>query len=337
MKRSVILTLFVVVVITMLTGSVQIFGQGGLPLGMNRIEGRVTDEQSSGVYNAYVELYNSDGATVARQRTSGSGQYSFKGIGPGRYTVAVKPFGTNLAPDSQDVEIDNSASHSHQVMADFRLRPDRRLIARSENVSIVGTVFAQEVPEPARALYKSGVDAIGSDPEKGAADLEAAVKLFPTYFDALAALGKARIIKGKYEEGYPFLLRAIDVNKRCADCYYSLALAFYKMDKLPAAVMAIEAADALQGNSPAINLLAGMIYRLNKDLAKAEKALLAARSLSKGPNPEVNWQLSMVYNRQNRNKEAVGELEQYLKIKTDMTAAEKAEVNKILEKLRKST
>lgn len=307
---------------------------GTLSIGLNQIEGRVTDESNNGVYNAYVELYDNFGSLINRQRTSGQGRFTFRGMQPGRYTVLVKPFGTNLQEESKEIEVNNQATRSDLVIVDFRLRVDKRF--RDDEPSIVGTVFAQEVPAEAKQLYKSGIDKIKSKPDKALADLEEAIKLFPTYFDALTALGKYQILKGNYKIGYPFLLRAIDINKRCADCYYSLSLAFYKLNEITAASKAIDAAVLLQSQNPTIRLLQGIIYRLNNDLAGAEKALLTAKSLFKVPNSEVHWQLSIVYNRLKRNQEAADELEQFLKADPDLNDSERVNVRNLISKLRNS-
>jgi tetratricopeptide (TPR) repeat protein len=301
--------------------------------GTNRVEGTIKDPSNRPVYNAYVELYNDIGSLVDRQRSSTQGRFSFKGMGPGRYIIQVKPFGTNLVEETKDIELNNQTTGSDFVMVDFRLRLDRRYAA---GTGITGTVFAQEVPDSARRLYNSGIDKLDRDQDKGIADLEEAVRIFPTYFDALSSLGKTYVLSGNFEKGYPHLLKAIDVNQKCADCFYSLGLAFYKLNQMPAAIKAIDAAAALQPQSAVIRLLEGLIYRINGDMPRAEKALLLAKSLFEEPNYEVHWQLSMVYNRTNRNLEAANELEQYLKVKPDVDAAEKKHVRDLIAKLRKS-
>jgi tetratricopeptide (TPR) repeat protein len=300
-------------------------------LATNRIEGRVVDQLNAGVENAYVELYDTYGSLVARQRTR-EGRFSFRGMGPGRYVVSVKPFGTNLKEDSKDIEVNNQYSRSDTVEVEFRLFPDKRF--QNSDLGIVGTIFAQEVPASAERFYKSGIQSIDSKPEQAVIDFEQAIKIFPHYFNALAALGKEHIIRGKYEVGYPYLLTAIDVNAKCGDCYYSLAIAFYKLNELAAATRAIDAAVLLQPSTPVIRLLQGMIYRLNNDLTAAEKALLMAKSLFKEPNSEVHWQLSLVYNRLKRNSEAADELDEYLKTKPDITKEEKESVRNLIAKLR---
>ncbi len=304
-------------------------------VGLNRIEGRVMDENNNGVDNVYVELTDNYGSLLSRQRTTGLGRYTFRGMVQGRYLISVKPYGTNLMEDSKEIEINNQYSRSDTVYQDFHLIKDKRAIEK-ENTGIASVVYAQEVPPEALRLYKRGVDEISSKPEVGRADLAEAVKVFPNYFDALVALGKSYVIVGKYADGYPFLLRAIDVNSRCPDCYYSLSLAFYQMNETAAAVKAINAAVLLQPRNGPVRLLQGMIYRQNKDLPNAEKALLLANTLFATSNSEVHWQLAGVYNRLNRNKEAADELDKYLKSKTDMTEAEKEKVRKLMNDLRKS-
>ena len=308
--------------------------QNSSSISMNRIEGRITDESNNGINDVYVELYDSFGAMIGRQRSTGQGRFTFQGMGPGRYTISVKPFGTNFKEDSKEIEITNLISQMDTEVVDFRLRIDKRF--RNEDTGIVGTIYAQEVPDDARRLYESSIQLFDSDPEKAIVDLENAVKLFPSYFNALAALGKANIVRGKFATGYPYLLRAIDVNNRCADCYYCLALAFYKMNQIPAATKAIEATVLLQPQVASASLLQGIIYRSDNKLAKAEKALLTANSLFKTANPDVHWQLSLVYNRLNRNQDAANELEQYLKTKPHLSNAEKESVRQLISKLRRA-
>jgi tetratricopeptide (TPR) repeat protein len=320
--------------LVLVAGSTRVSTQVTSGLSINRIEGRVVDQSNAGVNNAYVELYDTYGSMVARQRSTEDGRFSFRGMAAGQYTVSVKPFGTNLKEDTKDIEVNNQYSRSDTVQVEFRLMPDKRF--QSSIPSVVGTIFAQDVPPDAERRYKVGIESFESKPEQALLDLQEAIKLFPRYFNALAALGKAYIVRGKYETGYPYLLTAIDVNTRCGDCYYSLAIAFYKLNQLPAATKAIDAAVLLQPGTPAVYLLQGIIYRLNNDLLAAEKSLLTAKTLFKEPNPEVHWQLSLVYNRLKRNKEAADQLELYLKAKPDINKEEKESVLKLIAKLRDS-
>ncbi|MGD9564132.1 MAG: carboxypeptidase regulatory-like domain-containing protein [Pyrinomonadaceae bacterium] len=300
--------------------------------GTNHVDGTIRDPTNKPVYNAWVELYNDVGQMVDRQRSTTQGKFRFKGMGPGRYTVHIKPFGSNLREQVEEIEINNQTTGSDYVMLSVRLRADKRY--NSNEISIVGTVYAQEVPANAKRLYSDGIGSLESDQKGAQAKLEEAIAIFPTYFDALAALGKSYVLTGEFEKGYPFLLRAIDVNQRCADCFYSMALAFYKLDQIPAGVKAIDAAAALSPQVAVVRLLQGMIYRMNNELPKAEKALLTAKSLSAEPNPEIHWQLSLVYNRMKRNEDAAKELEAYLNADPDLSRPEKQKIKDLIGKLR---
>ena len=300
----------------------------------NNIEGTVFDEYKKPVFNAFVELNNSLGVVIANQRTTSGGRFSFRKLGSGRYSVTVKPSLTNLLEETQEVEISNQLGQSETAFLDFRLRTDKRFLPSSPTVT--GSVFAQDVPDVARRFFKSGIEKLASDHLGGLQDLGQAINLFPAYFDALTALGKAHILDGDYEKGYPYLLKAIDVNQKCADCFYSLGLAFYKIQQIHAAVIAINAAAFLQPQVVNVRLLQGIILHSSKDLKGAETALLAAKSMSDEPNPDVHYYLALVYNKQGRNQEAADQLELYLKAYKKIPHLKKEETLTLIEKLRKN-
>src|SRR6185295_19136616 len=165
-----------------------------------------------------------------------------------------------------------------------------------------GVVFVQDIPVAARTSYLKGVAEVARDEEKGLAEIEEALKIFPNYFDALHWLGKEYIARKQYEKGYPYLLRAIDINPRSSSTYYSLGYAFYQLKQYPAALEAAKATALLVPASVDAQLLYGTILRITGSYAEAEKTLLQANSLAKKMNGEVHWQLSLLYNRLNRNQ-----------------------------------
>ena len=296
----------------------------------NSIEGRIVTENNTPVYNAYVELYNDIETLIRRDRSSSSGRFTFRGIAAGRYVVRVKPFGTNLMEAEERVEIVVLGYAPTTEFVNFRLEVDKRFVAQTE--TIIGTIYAQEVPNEARRLFESGVKKLKDQNTKGIEDLEAAIKIFPDYFDALNTLGRMYVTQGKYEQGYTLLLKAIDINARCPECYYSLAVTFYRLNQYEAGVRAAKAAVTLMPNSGDSQLLLGILSRLNKNNEEAEKALLEAKKLFKDPNPEVHWQLALLYNNTNRTDMGIDELENYLK--ADPNAKNKDEIKKTIKAYR---
>ena len=299
----------------------------------NRIEGQVYDPNHRPVENLYVELLNEVDSVIQRTKTTASGRFSFVGVPPGRLTVRVVTFGTNFMEQTQEVIITKTRNNSDTDYVDFNLRFDKR--SRGPGVDIVsGVIFVQDVPPAARTAYLKGVADFEKNQEQGLAEIEEALKIFPNYFEALNWVGKELISARQYEKGYPYLLRAIDINSRSPETYYSLGFAFYQMKKYPAALEAVKATTTLAPASIDAHLLYGTILRITGNYAEAETALLKANSFAKKTNAEVHWQLSLLYNRLKRNEDTITELETFLKLVPD--SPDKNRIKDMIAKLKDS-
>ena len=298
----------------------------------NRIEGQVYAPNRSPVDNAYVELLNDVESVIARTRTTPSGRFSFGGIPPGRFIVKVLPIGGNFLVQTQEVQLTTvSRNGGDTAYIDVYLRIDKR---GGDNAAPMTreVLFVQEIPPEAKKLYDEGVAILGKTQEKGEAKLEEAIKIFPNYFDALQRLGKEYISHNKYEQGYPYLLRAIDINSRSYSSYYSLGYAFYQLKQYPAALEAAKATTILVPEAMEAQLLYGTLLRITGTYPDAEKALVKANTLAKKTNSEAHWQLALLYNRLNRNQDAINELETFLKLVPD--SPDKNKIKEMIIKLK---
>jgi len=324
MKNLVFLLLFVV-----LLGVPQAFSK---PAVVNRIEGTVYDPERLPVNDLRVELQDELGSMLQSTRTSAGGRFSFTGISSGHFIVKVIPIGKNFLEESKDVEIVNLTRFSSDVAyVEIILRYDRR----STDILPEGpaeAIFVQDIPEDAKKLYESGSDKLKKNQDAGLSDLEAAIKIFPDYFVALNRLGHEYNARKDYEKAYPYLLRAIDVNRRSFTAYYSLGYAFLQLNQIPAALEAAKAVIVLAPTYSDAYLLYGTLLRLGGNYKEAETSLLKAKSVAKRPNPEVHWQLALLYNRLNRNKDAATELETYLKLYPN--SPDKKKVQELIAKLK---
>lgn len=301
---------------------------------INRIEGVVYDPNRNPVENVYVELLNDVDSVISRTRTNAIGRFSFTGMPSGRFIVKVLPLGTNFLEQTQECQLVNATKTSNDTAyIDIYLRYDKRSIGGTNETSRE-VVFVQEVPAEAKKLYQDGVSDIGKNPEKGLAKLEEALRIFPQYFDALNWLGKAYISQKKYEQAYPYLLKAIDINPRSYSTYYSLGFAFYQLKQYPAALEAARATTVLVPDSMDAQLLHGTLLRITGNYSDSEKALLKANALAKKMNGEVHWQLSLLYNRLDRKQETIDELEIYLKLTPD--TPDRSKLQEMIAKLKSS-
>jgi Flp pilus assembly protein TadD len=302
---------------------------------INRIEGIVWDPRRRPVPDVYVELQTENYSSINRVRTDATGRFSFIGVAGGHYNIRVLTSGTNYLEYSEGIDVVNVVrGSSDQVYLDIYLKVDKRKISTGL-ADMTGAVFVQDVPEEARKLYKKGIKDI-NDGDKGFNEIEEALKIFPNYYDALNTLGLEYVARKEYQKAVAYLIKCIDINRRSFSSFYALAYAAFQLNHRSEALEAIRAAVILQANSLNAQLLYGTLLRLEGSYKNAEKALLEAKKLSKNsPVAEVHWQLALLYNKLERNKEAADELELYLKILPD--AHDKKPIQELIAKLRRET
>lgn len=300
---------------------------------INRIEGVVYDPNRVPVNDVRVELQNEVGSLLTTTITRSGGRFTFVGVSSGRFLIHSIAIGKDFLEETTSVEVANfgRATSSDTAYVEVYLRYDKR----SSDRPVTGraeALFVQDVPKEARKLYQLALDDIKENPDKGILDLEEAIKIYPNYFDALAELGRVYIERKDYRKGYPYLLQAIDANQRSSACYYNLGLAFYKLNEVPAGLTAAKAATIIEPTFLDAQILYGILLRMNGNYKDAESTLLKAQSLAKTPVPEIHWQLALVYNRLNRNQDAIKELEIYLKTNPD--TADRKKTEELIAKLR---
>jgi len=283
----------------------------------NTITGYVFDQQRSPVSQAAVELMNEVNSVIQRTRTDGSGRYFFSGLSAGRFSIRVIPLGTNLEEQTQEVEIINyvasGSATSDNAQKDFYLKVHKNGTQIDE---IKGVIYVQEVPKDAQKSYEKAMAELNENKtDLGIQDLEAALKIFPTYYAVLERLGREYVIKQKFELARDIYARAVAVNARSLSCWYGLSFVNYALKQSKAAVESAQKANELAPNSVNVLLIFGISLRLDKRYEEAEKALLQAKKIDNGKNPDINWNLALLYaHNLKKFSEAADELELYLKI-----------------------
>ena len=260
-----------------------------------------------------------------------SGRFTIRGLSSGRYTLRVETTGTPYEELAQRVELQalRVRGGTEVFPVDLVLKPKRV----KENPPRAGTVFAQEIPPAARAQYERGVNSLKErKTEAGVAELAKAIALFPDYFDALELLGTEYVRSGQYEPAVPVLTHAVEVNTRAPKSLYALGVAHLKLNRPAEAVAWLEKSSALDPESVNTQMMLGLAYGNNQALAESEAAFKRALLLGEATAAEAHFYLAGIYNKQERYREAWGELELYLKESKDIK--DPAQVKAMIEKLK---
>jgi tetratricopeptide (TPR) repeat protein len=328
--------IFLFLLLLLLLSNVRIKAENPVDKTMNSISGQVWDPYNQPVVNISVELQNELSMTVARQRTASGGRFVFSNVATGTYKVKILTTGTNYLEQFQDASVNtNGGIGSDNVYLDIHLKFDPRKIDIGNAGGAVEPVFVQEgIANEARESFKKGVKLLADKDDAGLKELEKAVKVSPDYYEALNRLGEEYVRRKKYVESLPFLVKAIDVNRRSFSGFFNLAFACFQLNQKDEAVKAAKAAAIIKPDSISAQLLFGTILRTYGDYKEAEKTLLKAKKLTRQiPVAEVHWQLALLYNKTNRNKEAAAELEEFLKIEPN--SSDKKEIQELINKLKK--
>lgn len=306
----------------------------GSKMAANSISGVVWNPYNQPVSDVNVELMNEFYMTIARQRTLSGGRYVFNNIPSGVYKVKVLTIGTDYLEQVQEAQIINIfRGDSDNVYLDFHLKFDPRKVTLGSG-GAPEEIFVQEgISDEARRRYKKGVELLADKKDKGLAEIEQALQISPNFYQALSRLGAEYVERKEYAKSLPYLVKAIDINQRSYSSFYALAYACYQLNQITEAVEAARAAAVLKPASINSQLLYGTVLRINGNYDKSEKALQQAKNLSKKtPVAEIHWQLALLYNKLERNKEAAAELETYLKIQPN--SPNKKEVEDLIGKLK---
>jgi len=303
---------------------------------VSRITGQVFGANRRPLADVYVELRSEVESVLQRTRTNGGGTFIFSNLTAGRFSIRVRPFGTDYEEQIQEVELVTSVGGRNVAdvqYKDFYLRTRRDA---KPTTSVTEVVFAQEIPDAAKKSFEKAIGEFeGNLPDAGILDLENAVKTFPDYFLALDRLGVELLKKQRYPEASAYFDRAVVVNPKSANSWYGLSFALYAQNQTPRSIEAAKKATALSPESVEMNLMLGVALRQGRNYIDAEKSLLKAKKISNGSSADVSWNLALLYVYNIKNSRlAADELENYLKIKPDHPDA--VRIKKLISQFRNS-
>lgn len=269
-----------------------------------------------------VSLLNDNYQTIRTILVDASGRFQFRGLRQGVYHVKIDSTDSEFEPQTQRVEFQASGGRrgstgGEEVFpVDFVLRRKKRLV---QPASPAGVVFAQTVPETARAEYERGLSKVRDNKSAQAVPfLKKAIEIFPDYYLALELLGTEYVKAGNNPEAVPLLTRAVELNETAPKSLYALGVATLKLNQAPDAIKWFQKAVAQDGNNVNAHLMLGIAHGRVGQLGEAESALKRAYRLGGDQVPDVHLYLAGIYDKQKKYGEAIRELELLLREGKDL-------------------
>jgi tetratricopeptide (TPR) repeat protein len=279
--------------------------------------GSVRDQSGQAVSGVRISLLDENYSPLRTIFVNASGRFRLPGISSGVYIVRIETHGTAYAEQSQRIELQSlriRGAGSETVPIDFVLKPKIETPIPTRE-----SVFAQPVPEQAKAEYDKGAAGLRNNKwEAGNAALKKAIEIFPDYFDALELLGTEYVKRGEFEPALPVLSRAVEVNKRAAKSFYALGVAHLRLNHHAESVDWLSKAAELDAGNANIFMMLGLAYGNNRAFAQSEAAFKKALRLGGQAAAEAHFYLAGIYNKQERYHESWRELELYLKEAKDI-------------------
>jgi Tfp pilus assembly protein PilF len=275
----------------------------------NTLIGKVRSESGRSLANVLVELQNGNGVLISQTVTTNEGDYAFSGLAGASFLLVVNEPNHQLF--SERVELTRTATTrpGSMVRIDLVLTPrDKPATPRA------GTVFQQEVPEPALKAYRQGVRLLADrKSDEGMTALREAIRILPKYFDPHFALGLELFRLHRLAEATQELELARTINPKDGRLYHTFGLVLYEQKKYAMAATVFEAAEKLNPANAEARLMRGAALIETGRLNEAEQEIARADQISSHKLPIVHLHLARVYEKRGERVRAADELESYLR------------------------
>ncbi|MDX6443145.1 MAG: hypothetical protein QOH71_219 [Blastocatellia bacterium] len=289
-----------------------------------------------------------DGRRIYETFTDLSGRFSFTGLARGTYQVTADGDDQNFAKTTVYAEVMAFGSAPQLFTQDIQLQPLRGNPIR--RAAVVGA-FAQDVPKPAaQALARGQRFEQAGKQREALGEIQAALRIFPPYFEAHLALGNHFLKAGRFDQAIAELDRAREINANDERLYQSFGLIMLQQRNYQVAVAVFAEAERINPTNPLNCLMRGttLIHQASAIVAagnsindtkpllvKADEALAKAADLSKGKMKADHLTLGMLYELKGEAGRAADELDEYLR--KSPNAANAGEIKAHVRTLRSGT
>ena len=267
-----------------------------------------------------VELQSISNFSTLKLFTDRDGGFSFRNLAPGNYTVIVSP-GGQFEDAREYVTIDTEANARATVpvpavpkvvTVPVYLQFKRGVVMRNEVINAKWS----NIPKATLDHFKRGADLMQENKNAEAeVEFRKAIDISPSFAPAYTELGKLALMNGKLDASVESCKAAIRYDDSDFDAHLNLGIAYLNLRKYDQAEPELVTAAYLNRSAVTPHYYLGIVFVMKNDLDVAQKAFETAKDLKGGDSlPAIHKFLGRIYMRKDMEKEAVRELETYLKL-----------------------
>jgi len=287
--------------------------------GIHQIKGKVYLSNGTSIdLPIEVELQSTNFATL-KLMTDSSGSFVFENLAPGAYTVVVNA-GEQFEIARESVLIDTEVRSSVRLPARTRiftvpmyLQP-KRASGPQQKTGVINAKWSDIDKDAIEHLERGTKSALGKQLDRAEAEYRRAIEIAPTFAPAYLALGKLLLTQGRLADAISELHMAIRYDPTDFEARLAIGIALLNQKDIDSAQRELNQAAVLDKTAITPRYYLGIVFVQKKDIDKARSEFEAAKEMTGDrPFPLLHRYLGGVYLAKQMNKEAVVELELYLK------------------------
>lgn len=311
-------------------GSANDLGNGG----RHTIQGRiyVSSGRRSQVSGLKIRLTSTSAGDLTIV-SDDSGTFIFRGVNAGSYLVTID--GGGFYEDvTESVVIDDPGSSSIRNTARLRASPRvvnvqiylqaKRSAEGGQSPGVVNAKWA-DVPREAAENYERGIRLVQEGNDQGAESaFRRSIEAYPGFTPAHTELGRLNLKKGRLEECVALFRTALRYDPKDFDARLHLGIALLNKLDLDAAEKELVEAAFLNTHAVTPHYYLGVLFVEKKNYDIAQKAFEKAKRLKRDKDyPLLHRYLGGIYQAKRLRKEAVQELETYLRLQPEAKDADR--------------
>jgi tetratricopeptide (TPR) repeat protein len=250
--------------------------------------------------------------------TDQSGGFEFRLLGAGTYMLVVDGGDTfEIAREYVTIDADiQSTANPRPIPKTYTVPVYLQLKHNQGQKNGVVNAKLAQVPKEALSHYEKGLELSQTDKiDDAIAEFRQAVSLYPALSQAYLEMGKIYLRTGRIDDAVAVLTSAIRYEPNDFDLTLDYGIALYGKKDFEAAGPQLNKAAQLNATAVTPHYYLGLLFIQIKKLDKAQAELETAKQLKGDKNfPLLHRYLGGVYLARNLDRQAVTELETYLKL-----------------------